>query len=70
VSQTGLASKQRRRNVRGAFTMSHPITQQHVAIFDDVITTGSTVNEMAKTLRGHGVTKIQVWSIARANLEH
>ncbi|MGH8552931.1 MAG: ComF family protein [Methylococcales bacterium] len=67
--QSGLLSKQRRKNVKGAFEISQPIKQKHVAIFDDVITTGSTVNEMARTLRNHGVEIIEIWSIARANLD-
>lgn len=70
VAQTGLVSKQRRKNMRGAFSMKGPLLENaQVAILDDVITTGSTVRELAKTLRRHGASKIQVWSIARANLE-
>lgn len=68
--QSGLISKQRRKNVKGAFAIIRPIKEKHVAIFDDVITTGSTVNELAKTLRQHGIEIIEVWSIARANLVH
>ncbi len=66
--QSGLQSKRRRKNVHGAFAITGPIQQKHVAIFDDVITTGCTVNEMAKILRRHGAETIEVWSIARANL--
>lgn len=39
---------------------------KNVAILDDVITTGQTVNELAHTLKQHGVHNIEVWSIARA----
>ena len=37
-------------------------------IVDDVVTTGSTINELAKLLKQSGVEKVGVWSIARAVL--
>ncbi|MDH5409165.1 MAG: phosphoribosyltransferase family protein [Gammaproteobacteria bacterium] len=46
--------------------MSSTCDYKHVAIVDDVITTGQTVVELAKLLRKNGVEKIQVWSVARA----
>ena len=64
--QAGLPRKQRRRNVRGAFELIQRPQQTHVAILDDVVTTGSTVNEIAKVLRRAGVEKLEVWAIARA----
>jgi ComF family protein len=64
--QAGLPRRQRRRNVRGAFRLARPLTAAHVAIFDDVVTTGSTVNELAKALRRAGARTIEVWAIARA----
>lgn len=64
--QAGLPRRQRRRNVRGAFRLVRPLKATHVAIFDDVITTGSTVNELAKVLRRAGARTIEVWAIARA----
>lgn len=68
VPQSGLGSKQRRKNLKGAFEIHRPIEGKHVAIFDDVITTGCTVNEMASLLRKNGVETIEVWSVARATL--
>lgn len=64
--QAGLPRRQRKRNVRGAFRVRCKPTMSHVAIFDDVVTTGSTVNELARALRRAGVERIQVWAIARA----
>jgi ComF family protein len=64
--QAGLPRKRRRRNVRGAFKTCGSNLPGHVAIFDDVVTTGSTVNEVAKVLRRVGVQRIEVWAIARA----
>jgi ComF family protein len=58
----------RRRNVRGAFSAEtgkvHPVA--HVAIVDDVVTTGATVISLALALKSAGVTRIELWSIARA----
>jgi ComF family protein len=65
-SQSGLNEKQRRRNIRGAFRVTKKIPYKHVAIVDDVMTTGNTVNELARVLRKAGVETIQVWSVCRA----
>lgn len=63
--QSRLDARERRRNVRGAFSIQAP-PPRHVAILDDVVTTGSTVAELARTLRKAGVERIDVWSLARA----
>lgn len=64
--QTQLDAATRRDNVRGAFIVHRPIPSRHVAILDDVISTGSTVSELAGVLRAAGVEKIEVWACARA----
>jgi ComF family protein len=64
--QTGLGRKERRRNVRGAFALCRPAPARHVAILDDVVTTGSTAHELARLLRRGGVSTIEVWAVARA----
>ena len=66
AEQAALPRDERRKNVRGAFALLQPLPYTHVAILDDVVTTGSTVNEIAKLLRQAGAEKIQVWAIARA----
>lgn len=63
--QAGLDRKQRRKNIRNAFALSRKPQVRHVAIVDDVITTGSTVNEIARVLRKAGVRRVQVWAVAR-----
>lgn len=55
----------RRSNVQGAFSIHRPVQARHVAILDDVITTGSTVAEIAGLLRKAGVEEIEVWAVAR-----
>jgi ComF family protein len=64
--QSGLRRKERRRNVRGAFALSEPLLARHVAILDDVVTTGSTAHELSRVLRRGGATRIEVWAVARA----
>ena len=64
--QSELSGDTRRRNMRQAFQLKTPVVYRHVALIDDVVTTGSTVNELARVLRQAGVEMIQVWAIARA----
>ena len=64
--QSGLSAKQRHKNMRHAFALSRPCPYTHVAIIDDVITTGYTVRAMSALLRRHGAERVQVWSVARA----
>ncbi len=66
--QMDLPAKQRYKNVKGAFSIKKNLTTlkgKHVCIIDDVMTTGNTVNEVAKCLQETGVEKIGVWCIAR-----
>ena len=63
--QSGLTRKARRTNVRGAFALRGKISTPHVAIVDDVMTTGFTINEVARLLRRAGAERIDVWVLAR-----
>jgi ComF family protein len=65
-NQTQLAANKRRSNVRRAFEIKTQKLPGHVAIIDDVITTGSTVEELAYRLNRAGVKQVEVWSLARA----
>lgn len=64
--QAGLDRAERGKNIIGAFTLAAPLRARHVAIVDDVVTTGSTANEIAKVLRNAGADWIEVWAVARA----
>lgn len=66
VHQTDLAAKQRRSNMKRAFAVTRNLSWNHVAIVDDVMTTGSTVLELAATLKRAGVERVDVWVCARA----
>ncbi|EXJ15880.1 ComF family protein [Imhoffiella purpurea] len=63
--QAGLDERSRRRNLRGAFVAREPFPWSHVAILDDVVTTGSTVAELSRVLRRAGARRIEVWAVAR-----
>ena len=63
--QSGLNEKERKKNLRNAFEVSKDHQYKHVAIFDDVVTTGTTANELAGKLKQSGVEIIEVWAIAR-----
>lgn len=63
--QVGLMPRQRRRNMRRAFAATHVRMPGSVAIVDDVITSGSTVREVARCLRSAGVEHVTVWAITK-----
>lgn len=65
-SQTGLSKKQRGANLRRAFNVRQQIPYQHIAIIDDVITTGQTITALAMCLKQAGVKRIDCLSVARA----
>jgi ComF family protein len=62
--QRGLGRRARLRNIRGSFAVCGRLPA-HVAIVDDVITTGATVTELSRVLRSAGVDRIEVWAVAR-----
>ena len=64
--QIDLPAKQRHKNIKNAFKIIKPIKAQHIAILDDVMTTGSTVNELARVLKKAGVARVDIWVCARA----
>ncbi|MBD8897843.1 ComF family protein [Rhodanobacter sp. DHG33] len=67
AAQTELDAAGRRRNVRGAFALRIGIPlPAHVAILDDVMTTGATVAECTRVLKRAGVQGVDVWALARA----
>jgi len=65
VSQTSLPWADRARNVRGAFRCQADLAGQTVAVVDDVITTGATLNELATVLKRAGAETVVGWIVAR-----
>lgn len=64
--QTTLTAKQRRNNIKQAFVVTKPMENLHIAIVDDVMTTGSTAHELANALKLAGARQVDVWVFARA----
>jgi len=67
ASQSSLSARERRKNIRNAFEADELKGVTSVAIVDDVVTTGNTVNELAGVLRKAGVEEVEVWACARAD---
>lgn len=63
--QSELPASRRAANVHNAFRMRGELAAKHVAIVDDVVTTGATVNELARLLKRNGAESVQVWAVAR-----
>ncbi|TKB46349.1 ComF family protein [Thalassotalea mangrovi] len=64
-TQVGLGGQGRRRNLRGAFRVDlRGQLPEHVAIVDDVLTSGTTANELARILKKAGVKRVSVYCVA------
>lgn len=63
--QAGLDLKARRRNLRGAFLCDVDLTGRHVALVDDVMTSGASLNELARTVKKAGAASVAAWVVAR-----
>lgn len=64
--QAGLKREARRKNMRGAFNCNPKVAGMHVGIVDDVMTTGSTLDALAQTLKQAGASEISCFVVARA----
>jgi ComF family protein len=65
VPQTDLPHDARAANVRGAFACAAALAGQTLAVVDDVMTTGATVEELARTLKRAGAARVENWVVAR-----
>ncbi len=63
--QPGLDPRARRANLRGAFHAARAFDGEHVALVDDVMTTGATADAIARALRSAGARRVDVWVVAR-----
>src|SRR5438445_173292 len=70
-AQANLDANARRRNLRGAFELNkstlvdNAALPAHIALVDDVMTTGATLRECARTLKRAGVARVDIWALAR-----
>jgi ComF family protein len=65
-AQAGLPWKERAKNIRGAFHCATDISGQRIILVDDVMTTGASLNECARTLKRHGAREVILLTLARA----
>lgn len=63
--QTALKWKERGKNMRKAFTCTQELAGKHVAVVDDVMTSGASLNEVSLALRSAGAREVSAWVIAR-----
>lgn len=66
AAQSGMSRTGRQTNIRQAFEIVRPFRASRVALIDDVMTTGSTVNELARVLKRNGAQEVTVVVVARA----
>jgi ComF family protein len=65
LAQADLPWSDRARNVRGAFRCERPLDGAAIAVVDDVMTTGATLDELAATLKRAGAARVVNWVVAR-----
>ena len=63
--QPGLGRRARLANLRDAFRCDARLAGEHVAIVDDVMTTGATADTLARVLKAAGAARVSVWTLAR-----
>lgn len=66
LPQTELDRAKRLRGPRRAFRVSRRFDELRIAIVDDVITTGATVNALGSVLKGAGALHVEAWAVARS----
>jgi ComF family protein len=64
--QASLPWKERRQNIRHAFECTMDLAGKTVLVVDDVMTTGATLDELARTLKAHGAARVENRVLARA----
>lgn len=64
-AQSGLKATERKENMQYAFSSTRDYQGLRVAVIDDVVTTGSTIDSLCKTLQQSGAQTIDIWTIAR-----
>lgn len=68
VDQIGQTAAERRRNLKGAFAVSPRVAGRHLALIDDVMTTGATLEELARACKAAGAARVEAWAVARQPL--
>jgi len=64
--QSKLDAAERRKNLRDAFAVTGSVDGLHIAVLDDVVTTGTTLQVLTEALKDAGARRVTVWSVCRA----
>ena len=65
LPQSALPWKERKKNMRDAFCCDADLTGRHVALVDDVLTTGASLNALAGAVQKRGADRVSAWVVAR-----
>ncbi len=63
-AQMGLDATERKTNLKGAFEFTGSFAGKHIALFDDVVTTGSTMVAATQAVKAAGATSVDLWALA------
>ncbi len=63
--QSTLNASQRQQNLKDAFHCKGSLENKHIALVDDILTTGATANEISRVLKAAGANRVDVWVCAR-----
>jgi len=69
LPQAELPLDERAANVRGAFACIRDVQGMRIAVVDDVMTTGTSLNELARALKAAGAAGVENWVVARTLLD-
>lgn len=67
--QARLSMEKRQTNIKNSFSVTANLAGQHIAVLDDVITTGQTIQALSNTLKIAGAARIDIWACARALID-
>lgn len=67
--QIGQSRRERQASVAGAFAVGPEVAGLHIALVDDVMTTGASLAELARMARLAGAARVEAWSVARTPLQ-
>lgn len=70
TAQMDLNAAERKKNLQAAFRYNGSLQGKHVALFDDVVTTGSTMLAATQALKRAGARKIDLWALAYTPPHH
>ncbi|MRS17135.1 DNA utilization protein GntX [Enterobacteriaceae bacterium RIT691] len=65
AAQHHLSARLRKQNLKNAFQLDFPVDGLHIALVDDVVTTGATVAGLSRLLLQNGAASVQVWCLCR-----